>query len=151
MCESTADYEMRLYARYLMEMNDLRARIADAETELDMDTFGVSSPRIKSAEEAKYRNSPKVYMEDEALKRMESRDRIENSVLPPLRIEFALKRIFCYVIQKKLAAADLSDEDRTILYLRYFRGKSLREIAATLYGNKDQIAQKLRNILECLE
>ena len=151
MCDSTVDYEMRLYAKYLLEMNDLLARIADAEAEMDMDTFGVSSPKIRSAEEAKYQNSPKVYMEDEALKRMESRDRIKNSVLPPLRIEFSLKRIFCYEIQKKLAAADLSDEDRTILYLRYFRGKSLREIAGTVHSNKDQIAMKIRTIQECLE
>lgn len=141
------DTELRLYVQYLHDLIRLTEQMADVSALINLgDTYGVSSPRIKSTEEAKYQTSPKVYTEDAALTRMVEKElKIES--LAALRIETAMKRIFCLRIQERICAADLSPKEMKILYLRYFQGLSLRVIAKMMWSNKDNIAKKLSETL----
>lgn len=141
------DTELRLYVQYLHDLIRLNEQMADVSALINLgDTYGVSSPRIKSTEEAKYQTSPKVYTEDAALTRMVEKElKIES--LAALRIETAMKRIFCLRIQERICAASLNDQERQIMYLRYFRKMSLRDIAVTMWSNKDNIAKKLSETL----
>lgn len=141
------DTELRLYVQYLHDLVRLSEKMADVTALISEDTYGVSSPRIKSTEEAKYQNSPKVYTEDAALARMAKKETHVES-LAALRIETAMKRIFCLQIQERICAADLSQKEMKILYLRYFQGLSLRVIAKMMWSNKDNIAKKLSETLK---
>lgn len=141
------DTELRLYVQYLHDLVRLSEKMADVAALIGEDTYGISSPRIKSTEEAKYQTSPKVYTEDAALTRMAKKDAHVES-LAALRIETAMKRIFCLQIQERICAADLSQKEMKILYLRYFQGLSLRVIAKMTWSNKDNIAKKLSETLK---
>lgn len=121
-------------------------QIADATALISNgDTYGVSSPRIKSTEEAKYQNSPKVYTEDAALSRMVQKE-LHIESLAGLRAEFDMKRNFCYKVQHRICAADLSQKEMKILYLRYFQGMSLRSLAEKMWSNKNAISSSLTKI-----
>ena len=140
------DTELRLYVQYLHDLVRLSEQMADAAALIGEDTYGVSSPRIKSTEEAKYQNSPKVYTEDAALSRMVQKE-LHIESLAGLRAEVAMKRVFCYKVQQRICAADLSPKEMKILYLRYFQRLSLRVIAKMMWSNKDNIAKKLSEML----
>ena len=141
------DTELRLYVQYLHDLAYLNEQMYEVATLIDHgDTYGISSPRIKSAEEAKYQTSPKVYTEDAALARVVEKElKIES--LAALRVETSMKRIFCLQIQKRICVADLSQKEMKIMYLRYFRGLSLRVIAKMMWSNKDYIARNVSELL----
>lgn len=145
----TIDSELKLYARYMYELVSLSDRMNDLQMMLSSSSYGVSSPWIKSIQEAKYKQSPKVYMEDAALNWIEDMDHIRKE-LKVLRMEYSLKRIFCLKMMEKICAADLDPEEIQILWLRYFKGMSLRGIAGEMWTNKDRIMIKIKNILMSL-
>ena len=138
----TIDSELKLYARYMYELVSLSDRMNDLQMMLSSSSYGVSSPRIKSIQEAKYKQSPKVYMEDAALNWIEDMDHIRKE-LKVLRMEYSLKRIFCLKMMEKICAADLDPEEIQILWLRYFKGMSLRGIAEEMWSNKDRVSRIL--------
>lgn len=141
------DSELRLYVQYLKDQVRLNAKMNEIQYILHHgDTYGISSPRIKNIEEAKYQTSPRVYLEDDVLSRMIKKD-VQIDYLEVLHTEFTMKRIFCYRIQERICAADLSEKEIQIMYLRYFRGMSLRNIASEMWSNKDNIAKKLSETL----
>jgi len=143
------DTELRLYVQYLHDLVRLSEKMADVAALIGEDTYGISSPRIKSTEEAKYQTSPKVYTEDAVLSRMAKKDAHAES-LAALRIETAMKRIFCLQIQERICAADLSQKEMKILYLRYFQGLSLRVIAKMTWSNRESTRINLMKVLERL-
>ena len=151
MCETeTIEYELRLYAQYMKELPALYEKMADLYTRLaSIPTSNVSSPRIKSVEEAKYQTSPKVHMEDAAIRLYERKEELLKD-LEVIRIEYTMKRVFCTKIQEKLCAASLDPEQCRLLYYRFFMNMSLREIAEKMWRNKDSIRIKLIAVYDSL-
>lgn len=144
---SMVDTEMRLYVQYIHDLVRLNQQMADATALINNgDTYGVSSPRIKSTEETKYQTSPKVYTEDAALTRMAKKE-LHIESLAALRIETSMKQNFCFRVQERICAANLTDKEMQILYLRYFRKMSLRDIAQKMWSNKDGVSKILRHVL----
>lgn len=142
--------EMETYANYVQEdLPRLYIQILELKAEISEDTFGVSSPRIKSSAEAKYQSSPKVYIEDAALQRMARRD--DKLIrLQPLEMEYAMKRIFVIMMQKRIINAALSDEEKRLVWYRFFKRYPLRAIARVMNSNKDSVRKGLRRVLERL-
>ena len=62
----TAEHELRLYPVFLRDVCRLEEQIMELDAELAAieSGYGVSSPRIKGTEEAKYKDPPKVYISD---------------------------------------------------------------------------------------
>lgn len=145
---SAVDYELRLYVSYLNTLVYNEEKIADLEAEIHNVNYGLSSPRIKSAEEAKFQTSPKVYMSDLPL---EIIDRVEKS-RERLKIFVQsrdFKKRYCYYIAKKLCT--LSSEELELIGYHYFDNYSFRTIAEMYLSNKTTIFEKMNAILDKLE
>ncbi|MBE6129572.1 MAG: hypothetical protein E7185_09885 [Erysipelotrichaceae bacterium] len=142
--------ELETYANYIQdELPKLYMQIYDLKATAAVDNYGVSSPRIKSTEEAKYQTSPKVYTEDAVLQRMIRREE-QQVKLQPLEIEYAMKRLFVIVMQKRIIKANLTDEERQLLWYRFFKRYPLRAIAMIMNSNKDTVRERLIRIMERL-
>ena len=151
MCDTdTIEYELRLYAQYMKELPELYEKMVDLCTQLAaISTSNVYSPRIKSTEEAKYQTSPKVHMEDAALRIYERKEELMKE-LEVIRIEYTMKRIFCVKIQEKLCAANLDPEQCRLLYYRFFMNMSLREIAKKMWSNRNSVMCTIERIIKHL-
>lgn len=142
--------EMETYANYVQDdLPRLFMQIYELKATISEEDYGVSSPRIKSIEEAKYQISPHVYMNDAALNRMVHREEQEIR-LQPLEVEYAMKRIFVIMMQKRIINAALTDEERRLVWYRFFKGYPLRGIARVMNSNKDSVRKGLRRVLERL-
>lgn len=140
---SKAENELPLYWAYLDELRDLAAKIADLQ--ISDETYGVSSPRIKSKDEAKYQSGTKVYLDDAALARM-MRQESRRDQLVKAREEYVRKMYWCMTVMRKIM--DLTDEQKNIIWLHYGKGHSVRAIARMTYQSKDSVYRQLKKIAE---
>ena len=129
---------IRVFLMYCQKLLDSYDEIRHLQAKIS--TYGLSSPRIKSLEEAKYQSSARSQSETELLQLIEKRDALRN--------EYQYMDWFCYQIQ--LGLMKLSPEDLELLYLRFERGYTLRQLGDMLCSNKDSVQQQLSEILERL-
>lgn len=130
---------IRVFLMYCQKLLDSYDEIRHLQAKIS--TFGLSSPRIKSLEEAKYQSSARSQSETELLQLIEKRDALRN--------EYQYMDWFCYQIQ--LGLMKLDPEDLELLYLRFERGYTLREIAIFDYSNKNSVMNKLDTIYSKLD
>lgn len=99
-------------------------------------TYGVSSPAIRSEEEAKYKTSAPYNTEGRAARLVNAISDTEYQLTSCIR--------FCKAVFGRLS--DLSEEDLDILYERYELGMSASDIAAKRFLSRDTILRRLAKI-----
>lgn len=127
------DQELRLFIKYCKSLPDLYDSCMAASA--DYYAGGIKSLRLKSKEEGKYKRSihPPIDQLQQLLFRKDE-----------LLEEYKLRAAFCHRIQEALT--DLSDEEVEVLYWRYEKELTLRQLGAIYGYGKDQIRRKLENI-----
>ena len=145
---SVVDYELKVYFDYLESLTALEERIADLEGRIANQTYGLSSPRIKSTDEAKYQTSPKVHLSDLPLELM---DRIEKMqlTLGILKHDRRIKQEYCANMARKLC--DLKDDEKEIIALHYYDRYTMRSIAQFVCMSKTAVFNKINDILLKIE
>ena len=134
-----ADRELRTFLYYCQDMVRLYEQIR--EIDLKLNHYGVSSPVIRSAEEAKYQRGTPVYSIQPLLELFSSQDE--------LFAEYRKESLFCRSIQRKLT--ELTPEETEYLYFRYEKRMTLRQMGDQYCSGKDMMCRKLEKILEILE
>lgn len=134
----TLENELRLFFDYKRKLPQIRERLDAAQAKLD--TFGVSSPKIRSTEEAKYQRGTPIYSNARLLTLIEERDR--------LQAEVTYKTGFCARIQAMIDSADLSPEEMELLQYRYRDMYSLRLLGQMYCSNRTTINEQLYVIRE---
>ena len=127
----TVDEELRLFIKFCRRMPSTYDRIHELRSQ--MDGYGVSSPRIKNTEEAKYQEGTKIYSDKGLINLI--------TTIDSLTEEYAFMDAFCLRVQRRLM--ELSDDDVEVLYYRYECGYTLRQMAAMYFTNKDSMSRRL--------
>lgn len=131
-----AERELRCFIYYCHKLVWLYDRIKQIDIELS--SFGLSSPTIRSKDEAKYQRGTQIYSTIPLLEKITEQDDYKSEY-------YDLNRR-CLKIQKTLVT--LEDSEVDLLYLHIERGYSYRHIATMKFTNKDTIMQKLTAIYE---
>ncbi len=139
--------EMRLYVTYLNDLCALCKEKSELKTQMLTDSYNVSSPRIKSSEEAKYKESPKVFTIDSMLNYIEKNTERQKKI-EKLNAEIKFKMEFCNRMMSRIYL--LEDEEIEILGYRYFQCLTFREIAHILNYQLSATFYKVDNILSRL-
>ena len=129
-----AERELRSFIYYCHKLVWLYERIRALDIELS--SFGISSPKIKSKEEAKYQAGTRIYSDMPLLDLISEQDDYKSEY-------YDLNRR-CLKVQKVLVT--LSDEEVQLLYLRIERGYTLRQLAKLNFTNRMTISRTLNNI-----
>ena len=127
--------EIKLFYRYQRQIPLLAESIAEIQSRLDY--YGLSSPVIKSAEEAKYQSGTRIYTDAVLLDLFQRRD--------DAIAELQHMREFCGRVQKVLD--QLHPEELEIIELRYKYGYSFRHLARIYYCSKDFAYRRVQELL----
>jgi hypothetical protein len=128
------DTELRLFIRYCRSLPALYDRMRTVE--FNYYTCGLKGMPIKSSEEAKYKHSDGIPIDNlpDILQRKD-----ELTGLYRFRDEF------CRRIQLKLI--DMNDEEIEMLYYRYEQGLTLRMMGKLYCCSKDVMLKRINRIL----
>ncbi|WP_458457523.1 sigma factor-like helix-turn-helix DNA-binding protein [Pseudobutyrivibrio sp.] len=130
-----AERELRSFIYYCQKLVWLYERIRALDIELS--SFGISSPKIKSKEEAQYQAGTKIYSDIPLLDLISEQDEYKSEY-------YDLNRR-CLKVQKVLVT--LTDEEVELLYLRIERGHTYRQMARMLYLSKNTVSRRMNSIL----
>ena len=131
-----AERELRSFIYYCHKLVWLYDKIKQIDDELS--SFGLSSPKIRSTEEAKYQRGTQIYSDVPLLEKITEQDDYKSEY-------YDLNRR-CLKIQKTLVT--LNDNEVDLLYLHIERNYSYRQMAVIKYSNKDRIMQEMLAIYE---
>ena len=121
----------RRLVRLYDDLVDMNARI---------NTYGVSSPKIMTIDEAKYQKGTRIYSDVPLLELFAEED--------ALKREYKVTSAVCSLIKVKLASLQLSDSDLKILYYRYEKRYTYEQIAERLCYTKQAVQWHLDVILK---
>ncbi len=138
---STVEENLRDYYRFRREIPRIREKLEEVSARLN--AFGVSSPQIRSLEEAKYQRGTKIYSTVNLLELIEKEDWY--------RAELTYKTTFCERMEQMIEDADLTADEEELLHNRYGRGYSLRLLAMMDNSNKNTISRRIHAILARFE
>lgn len=131
------DEELRVFILYCNELPALY----DRKEQAAYDYYNtVGSPAIKSAMEAKYKRSTQPPI-DRTIDLLQQKDELD--------AEYRWKAGFCRMMQKKLMR--LSEEDIELLYWRYERRKTLRQLGDFYYCSKDALNSRICDVLRKMQ
>lgn len=128
------DNELYNYYGYIKQLDKINNCLLEIEAQL----ISLSSPKIKSIEEAKYQAGTKVYSD---LKLLEQLEKKEYLLSQRKELLFLIKRM-----QSRLNK--LSNEELKLIEKRYKYKKTLRQLGTENYKNKDTIYIKIKKILQ---
>lgn len=131
------DNELYNYYGYIKQLDKINNCLLEIEAQL----ISLSSPKIKSIEEAKYQAGTKVYSD---LKLLEQLEKKEELLSQRKELLFLIKRM-----QSKLNK--LSNEELKLIEKRYKYKKTLRELAVKMDSNKDTINAKINMVISKLK
>ena len=127
--------EFKLYVHAFRCLVSLTAEAAETQRMISASTVGVSSPPIKSPEEAKYQKGTPVYLTDRAFLDMLQRDELEKklqTILTTMRGYTAV----CRRMQKAISDTALDDIELDLLGDCFFERCSYRHIAKMHFMSK---------------
>ena len=131
------DNELYNYYGYIKQLDKINNCLLEIEAQL----ISLSSPKIKSIEEAKYQAGTKVYSD---LKLLEQLEKKEELLSQRKELLFLIKRM-----QSRLNK--LSNEELKLIEKRYKYKKTLRELAVKMDSNKDTINAKINMVISKLK
>lgn len=131
------DNELYNYYGYIKQLDKINNCLLEIEAQL----ISLSSPKIKSIEEAKYQAGTKVYSD---LKLLEQLEKKEYLLAQRKELLFLIKRM-----QSRLNK--LSNEELKLIEKRYKYKKTLRELAVKMDSNKDTINAKINMVISKLK
>ena len=132
-----ANIDIEYYYRTRRKIKRITARIKEIDTELD--SYGVSSPRILSKEEAKYQKGTRIHTDAPLLELISEKDDLDT--------ELAMAESICRQIKAKMDALQLTPEETKILILRYDYLCTYDQIAERMNYSKHSVQYKLDAIL----
>ena len=97
-----ANIDIEYYYRTRRKIKRITARIKEIDTELD--SYGVSSPRILSKEEAKYQKGTRIHTDAPLLELISEKDDLDK--------ELAMAESICRQIESKMDALQLTQEEK---------------------------------------
>lgn len=127
------DNELYNYYGYIKQLDKINNCLLEIEAQL----ISLSSPKIKSIEEAKYQAGTKVYSD---LKLLEQLEKKEYLLSRRKELLFLIKRM-----QSRLNK--LSNEELKLIEKRYKYKKTLRELAELKYVGKSTMSRRLDEII----
>lgn len=132
-----ADRELMDFPYYCQKL----VRIYDALKDINarINTFGVSSPKLMTIEEAKYQKGTRIYSDVPLLELFAEEDRLKE--------EYEWLRQVCSRTRRKLSAMFLDTEELTILHYRYECRMTFEQIAYRMNYSDHGIRWKLDKIL----
>lgn len=131
--ELKSDFEQ--FRRSVGKLMDLEDELALISIELRGNNL--SSPRIKSKEEAKYKQGSRIYHNNIA----DLMEREEQLIRQRDYYLFRINRVAAFL-------QVLTDEEVELLEYRYWYGYSIRAIADMVYMSKSNVSKKLDAIFE---
>lgn len=127
------DRELRNHYEYRRQLEDVNYRIA----EIDAQLTSVGSPKIMSADEAKYQKGTRIYSDVNMLELFQEQDQLIKQ-----------KQDLLYLISRvQVKLNKLDEEDTLLIEQRYKYKKTLRELAAEVCSNKDSVSKLLESIM----
>lgn len=130
-----ADAKLRLFVVYARSL--IRLYEEAHEYSLQLDTYGVSSPRIMSPEEAKYQKGTRIYSNINLLELMEK----ESSSW----LEYHEASSYCNRMAKQFRY--LGDDELRLLYLRYERSCTFEQISMIINYSETHTRRLIEKIL----
>lgn len=133
-----ADRVLRDFMYYLRRREWLEEKLYELEVQLS--TFGVSSPGIMSLEEAKYQRGTRIYSDTNLLEIFAKQDDLEREIQ---ECSTHISRV-C----KRLAELDLNDHQIRLLYYRYEKNLTYELIADRMNYSRQAIQWQMDYILK---
>ena len=133
-----ADRELADFVYNCQELIRLYDQIR--EIDIQLNNYGISSPKIMSLEEAKYQKGTKIYSDVPLLELIAKQDDLVR--------EYVFLTESCSRVKKKLIRMDLNSNDLMILYYRYERHMICEHIANVLGYSRTGIQYRLDVIRE---
>lgn len=131
------DRELRNHYEYRRQLEDVNERIA----EIDAQLTSIGSPRIMSPEEAKYQKGTRIYSDINMLELFQEQDLLIKQ-----------KQDLLYLISRVQVKLNKLDEvDMQLIEQRYKFKKTLRELAAEMCSNKDNVNKQIEEIIKKLD
>lgn len=134
--DGNADMEYLYRVKRRLRQIDLRLRELDAL----LDCYGVSSPQIRSTEEAKYQRGTKIFNTDRLMEIFTEQDALdaERASLMPAMTQ----------IRERLASVQLTETEQLLLDYRYDRRYTYEEIALRMHCQPQTVQYHLDSILK---
>ena len=134
--DANADMEYLYRVKRRLRQIDVRLKELDAM----LDSYGVSSPQIRSAEEAKYQRGTKIYSTDRLMEIFAEQDTLDAERVPLMQ---ALSSI-----QSRLVFAQLTEAEQQLLDYRYDRRYTYEEIALRMHCQPQTVQYHLDAVLK---
>ena len=132
-----ADRELMDFPYYCQRLVRVYDELVDINVRIN--TFGVSSPKLMTIEEAKYQKGTRIYSDVPMLELFAEEERLKD--------DLKWLQSTCSRTRRKLSALYLDDEELAILYYRYERRMTFEQIAYRLNYSAHGIRWKLDKIL----
>lgn len=132
-----ADRELMDFPYYCQRLVRVYDELVDINVRIN--TFGVSSPKLMTIEEAKYQKGTRIYSDVPMLELFAEEERLKD--------DLKWLQSTCSRTRRKLSALYLDDEELAILYYRYERRMTFEQIAYRLNYSDHGIRWKLDKIL----
>lgn len=133
-----ANCELMTFVFYIRSISRLEQDLHDID--LQLNTFGVSSPKIMSLEEAKYQKGTRIYSDAPLLQIFSEQAEIEDKIRS--------YKDFISRVCRKLVALKLNEHQLDLLYYRYERGMTYDQIADKLGYSRQAIQWQMDFILK---
>ena len=114
-----ADRELMDFPYYCQRLVRVYDELVDINVRIN--TFGVSSPKLMTIEEAKYQKGTRIYSDVPMLELFAEEERLKD--------DLKWLQSTCSRTRRKLSALYLDDEELAILYYRYERRMTFEQIA----------------------
>ena len=134
--DANADMEYLYRVQRRLRQIDLRLKELDAM----LDSYGVSSPQIRSTEEAKYQRGTKIYSTDRLMEIFAEQDTLDAERVPLMQAAAH--------IQTRLVFCQLTDAEQALLDYRYDRRYTYEEIALRMHCQPQTVQYHLDAILK---
>lgn len=131
-----ADAKLRLFVAYARSL--IRLYEEANEVSMRLNTYGVSSPKIMSPEEAKYQKGTRIYSTVNLLDLMEQESEAWN----------AYHDASTYCNRMARSFIGLADDELRLLYLRYEKGYTFEQIGMIINYSTGHVR---RLLVKCLE
>jgi len=133
-----ANADMEYLYRVKRRLREIELDLRDLDSLLD--GYGVSSPQIRSTEEAKYQRGTRIFTTDRLMEIFSEQDRLEAERVPLLKAAAQ--------IESRLVLLQLTDAEKILLDYRYGRRLTYEEIALRMHCQPQAVQYHLDKILK---
>lgn len=124
---------------YASERKLKRIQLKIKALDAQIDSYGVSSPQIRSSEEAKYQRGTKIYTSMPLLELFAEQDKLQE--------EYKTISAACGLIASRLSKVQLTKADDRLLRFLYGRRYTYKQIAHILHYSRQAVMKRHDRIL----